>query len=79
MLLILATIVVWHFTLDILHRFPIKCKMSESEKKAAWDVLFDSDKDEVSILKKQAKEYTENTSIHGLVYLGESDRSFIER
>ena len=53
--------------------------MSESEKKAAWDVLFDSDKDEVSILKKQAKEYTENTSIHGLVYLGESDRSFIER
>ena len=53
--------------------------MTESDKKAAWDVLFDSDSDEISILKKQAKEYTENTSIHGLVYLGESNRSIIER
>ena len=53
--------------------------MTESDKKAAWDVLFDSDSDEISILKKQAKEYTENTSIHGLFYLGESKRSIIER
>ena len=56
--------------------------MTESDKgdkKAAWDVLFDSDSDEISILKKQAKEYTENTSIHGLFYLGESNRSIIER
>ena len=51
----------------------------KSDKKAAWDALFDSDSDEMSILKKQAKEYTENTSIHGLVYLGESNRSIIER
>ena len=53
--------------------------MTSIDKKAAWDTLFDSDADEVNILKKQAKNYTENTSIHGLVYLGESDRSFIER
>ena len=54
-------------------------KSDKSDKKAAWDVLFDSDSDEISILKKQAKEYTENTSIHGLFYLGESNRSIIER
>ena len=53
--------------------------MTSIDKKAAWDTLFDSDADEVNILKRQAKNYTENTSIHGLVYLGESDRSFIER
>lgn len=54
-------------------------KLVSIDKKAAWDTLFDSDDNEVSTLKKQAKDYTENTSIHGLVYLGESGRSFIER
>ena len=54
-------------------------KMASIDKKAAWDTLFDSDDNEVSTLKKRAKDYTENTSIHGLVYLGESGRSFIER
>ena len=53
----------------------MKSALSKAEK--AWSD--DSDKDEIGILKNQAQKYTENTSIHGLVYLGEEGRSFIER
>ena len=51
---------------------------NRSRKSIAWPDD-DSDKDEIGLLANQAKQYTENTSIHGLVYLGEDGRSYIER
>ena len=53
-------------------------KSASSRKSVAW-LEDDSDKDEISLLANQAQQYTQNTSIHGLVYLGEDGRSYIER
>ena len=38
-----------------------------------------SDIDETNLLKKQAQEYSGETSIHGLKYIGEKDRTTCER
>ena len=39
----------------------------------------DSDVDEILLLKKQAHEYAGETSIHGLKYIGEKERTKFER
>ena len=39
----------------------------------------DSDIDETHLLKKQAHEYSGETSIHGLKYIGEKGRTTCER
>ena len=39
----------------------------------------DSDVDETHLLKKQAHEYAGETSIHGLKYIGEKERTKFER
>ena len=39
----------------------------------------DSDIDETNLLKKQAGEYSGETSIHGLKYIGEKGRTACER
>ena len=39
----------------------------------------DSDIDETHLLKKQAHEYSGETSIHGLKYIGEKERTKFER
>ena len=39
----------------------------------------DSDADESNMLKKQAHEYASETSIHGLKYIGERERTPFER
>ena len=39
----------------------------------------DSDTDESHMLKKQAHEYASETSIHGLKYIGERERTPFER
>ena len=38
-----------------------------------------SDADETHLLKKQAHEYAGETSIHGLKYIGEKERTKFER
>ena len=37
------------------------------------------DENEVNMIKKQAAEYTDSTSIHGLKYIGEVGRHYVER
>ena len=39
----------------------------------------DSDFDEIGMIKKQASQYAGETSIHGLKYVGEKDRTKCER
>ena len=39
----------------------------------------DSDADETHIVRKQASEYASETSIHGLKYVGEKERTMFER
>ena len=39
----------------------------------------DSDSDETRIVRKQASEYASETSIHGLKYVGEKERTIFER
>ena len=39
----------------------------------------DSDSDETRIVRKQASEYAGETSIHGLKYVGEMERTIFER
>ena len=39
----------------------------------------DSDADETNMVGKQAREYASRTSIHGLIYVGEKERTIFER
>ena len=39
----------------------------------------DSDEDETKIVRRKASEYSRETSIHGIKYVGESSRTTLER
>ena len=54
-------------------------KQSESAEETVDMEPDDSDIDETHLLKKQAHEYSGETSIHGLKYIGEKERTTCER
>ena len=57
----------------------IRQKDRVSAEKASDMEPDDSDVDETHLLKKQAHEYAGETSIHGLKYIGEKERTKFER